>query len=223
MAVHSSVMPQHENLWPARSAIILAAFLYITLPDTLAVGYKWTPPILEVILLALLTALAPVRHRTEARIQRVVSISLIALINLANIGSLVLLIAALLHKGVAFHGAPITGQTLLLASVQVWLTNILVFALWYWEIDRGGPLARHRPSQRAPDLLFPQMTMATTAAHWRPHFVDYLYVSFTNATAFSPTDTMPLTVAAKLLMMVQALASLLTVALVAARAVNILS
>jgi uncharacterized membrane protein len=223
MQSNSSSPPQHENLWPARTAIVLAAVLYITLPDKLTLGYKWIPVVLELALLVALTAMAPVRHRTEARIQRVASISLIALINLTNISSLVLLIAALLHKGVAFHGAPITGETLLLASVQIWLTNILVFALWYWEIDCGGPVARYRASRREPDFQFPQMLQPAPQVHWRPHFVDYLYVSFTNATAFSPTDTMPLTVTAKLLMMVQALASLITVALVAARAVNILS
>ena len=223
MSATSSSLPQHENLWPARSAIVLAAALYVTLPDKLAIGYKWIPAVLELVLLGALTVMAPVRHRTEAAIQRIVSISLIALINLANIGSLVLLIAALLHKGVAIQGAPITGETLLLASVQVWLTNILVFALWYWEIDRGGPLARRRAAHRPPDFLFAQMTETVVPPHWRPHFVDYLYLSFTNATAFSPTDTLPLTITAKLLMMVQALASLITVALVAARAVNILS
>ncbi len=180
-------------------------------------------PVLELALLAVLTAMAPVRHRTEASIQRIASISLIALINLANIGSLVLLIAALLHKGVAIQGTPITGEMLLLASVQIWLTNIIVFALWYWEIDRGGPMARRRAPRRSPDFLFPQMTEANPPAHWRPYFVDYLYVSFTNATAFSPTDTLPLSATAKMLMMVQAMASLVTVALVAARAVNILS
>jgi len=98
-----------------------------------------------------------------------------------------------------------------------------VFALWYWELDRGGPDARRRPRHRQPDFLFPQMvTPACAGPRWAPGFVDYLYVSFTNATAFSPTDTMPLTPWAKMLLLLQALASLLTVALVAARAVNIL-
>ena len=212
------VRARHENLWPVRAAIILAALLYITLPDKLAVGNKWIPLVLEVMLLAALTVMAPVRHTTEVAIQRVLSLTLIALINVTNIGSLVLLIAALLH-----HGA-LTGQTLLLASVQIWLTNILVFSLWYWELDRGGPFARRRAHHRQPDFLFPQMaTPECTGEHWTPHFIDYLYVSFTNATAFSPTDTLPLTPWAKLLMMIQSLASLLTVALVAARAVNILS
>src|SRR5713226_8999248 len=126
---------RHENLWPARTAIILAAVLYVTLPDKLAVGYKWIPPLLELALVAALTIMAPVRHTREVRAQRILSLCLIALINLTNIGSLVLLIAALLHHGVAFTGAPLTGTTLLEASVQIWLTNVIVFALWYWDLD----------------------------------------------------------------------------------------
>jgi hypothetical protein len=101
---------------------------------------------------------------------------------------------------------------------------VIVFGLWYWELDRGGPSARHDPHHREPDFLFPQMaTPGAARPDWAPGFLDYLYVSFTNATAFSPTDTMPLTPLAKGLMGVQSAASLLTVALVAARAVNILS
>ena len=213
----------HENLWPARVAILATIALYASLPDRLAVGPIWLPPALEVALLLALTAMAPIRHAREARAQRALSFGLIALINAANIGSLVLLVAGLLHHGVAIRGRALDGQTLLLAALQIWLTNILVFALWYWDLDRGGPTAR-RAAHREPDFLFAQMvTPACARATWTPHFLDYLYVSFTNATAFSPTDTMHLTPWAKMLMAVQSLASLLTVALVAARAVNILS
>jgi len=102
---------------------------------------------------------------------------------------------------------------------------VLVFGLWYWELDRGGPLARHLRREALPDFLFPQMGegKAYVADDWRPGLVDYLYTSFTNATAFSPTDTMPLTQTAKWLMTVQSLTSLVTIGLVVARAVNILS
>jgi uncharacterized membrane protein len=217
------VAARHENLWPARLAILCAIALYVTLPDRLTFGPTWLPPALEAVLVASLTVMAPVRHTREIAAQRLLSYLLISLINLANIGSLVLLIAALLHHGVALQGRPLDGQALLFAAVEIWLTNILAFALWYWELDRGGPVDRRRPSHRQPDFLFPQMaTPGCSQPSWTPHFIDYLYVSFTNATAFSPTDTLPLTPWAKLLMLVQALASLLTVALVAARAVNIL-
>ena len=111
----------------------------------------------------------------------------------------------------------------LLAAAVIWLMNILVFALWYWELDRGGPLARLKASRRHADFMFPQMLSPTCApVGWQPGFWDYLYLAFTNATAFSPTDTMPLTAGAKALMTVEAVISLLTVVLVAARAVNIL-
>jgi uncharacterized membrane protein len=218
------VQARHENLWAARAAILATIALYITLPDRLTLGPTWVLPTLEVALLLALTVIAPVRHTREVRAQRLLSFGLIGLIALANIVSLVRLIAALLHHGVAIQGEPLDGQTLLEGSLQIWLTNILVFALWYWDLDRGGPTNRRRAHHREPDFLFPQMITPDCARpRWTPHFVDYLYVSFTNATAFSPTDTMPLTPWAKLLMAVQALASLVTVALVAARAVNILS
>jgi uncharacterized membrane protein len=140
------------------------------------------------------------------------------MVSLANVASLALLLVTLLN------GSQRAGTQLLFAATQIWFTNVLVFALWYWELDRGGPSARMRRNHREPDFLFPQMsTPGAAPAGWTPRFPDYLYVAFTNATAFSPTDTLPLTVWAKLLMLVQSFASLLTVALVAARAVNILS
>jgi hypothetical protein len=218
------VSSRHENLWPARAAVLASMGLYLTLPDRLTVGPTWLLPALEFLMLVPLMALSPVRHRRESRIQHVLSLALAALINLANLGSLVLLISALLHHNVPIDGKPIDGPLLLQASLQIWLTNVLCFALWYWLLDRGGPMYRRLRHHPQPDFLFPQMTTpGCTVPEWTPTFVDYLYVSFTNATAFSPTDTLPLTHWAKLLMSLQALISLLTVALVAARAVNILS
>lgn len=218
------VRSRHENLWPARSAILATMALYLTLPDRLTLGPTWVVPALELCMLLPLTVMAPLRHRIESRIQHVLSLSLAGLINLANLASLALLLDALLHHGVAFEGKPLDGTLLLQASLQIWLTNVLCFALWYWLLDRGGPVERRMGNHPQPDFLFPQMTTpGCTAPDWTPGFIDYLYVSFTNATAFSPTDTLPLTPWTKLLMLVQALVSLLTVALVAARAVNILS
>jgi uncharacterized membrane protein len=144
-------------------------------------------------------------------------LALIALTTVANVVSLAELIHALLY------GTKAGGRSLVYASVPIWLTNVIVFGLWYWELDRGGPSARQRTKHRRPDFLFPQMSTPGSAPGWTPNFLDYLYTSFTNATAFSPTDTMPLTAWAKLLMMLQSLASLVTVAVVVSRAVNILS
>jgi uncharacterized membrane protein len=206
-----------EPRWPASLAVFAALALYITLPQTLTIGPGWVIPVLEVALLIPLTVTAPYRHREEARSIRFASLLLIALVNLANVVSLALLVHVVLS------GGPVSGRTLIFSGIQIWLTLILVFALWYWELDRGGPTVRGHAEERTPDFLFPQMaTHELRQADWMPAFVDYLYVSFTNATAFSPTDTMPLTSRAKLLMLVEALASITTIVMVAGRAVNIL-
>ena len=145
--------------------------------------------------------------------------TLIAFVSLVNVVSLVLLIHYLLHH-TARRGE---GRPLILAGIVLWVTNVLLFGLWYWELDRGGPIDRALRPDAFPDFLFPQMTDAAKFAPpgWMPDLLDYLYLSFTNATAFSPTDTLPLTAWAKLTMMVQSFISLVTVALVVARAVNI--
>jgi uncharacterized membrane protein len=147
-----------------------------------------------------------------------VAILLIGLTSVANAASLVLLVSFLLKGGKA------EGPELLFSALNIFLTNLIVFGLWYWELDGGGPMKRHMEPREYPDFLFPQFsTPECTDREWRPTFTDYLYVSATNAMAFSPTDTLPLTHRAKLLMLGQALISLMTIALVAARAVNILS
>ncbi|HEY9759248.1 MAG TPA: hypothetical protein V6C97_29080 [Oculatellaceae cyanobacterium] len=113
---------------------------------------------------------------------------------------------------------------MLFSSLETWFTNIVVFALWYWEIDRGGPDQRARHESGPPDFLFPQMSTPSCAdPNWTPKFFDYLYVAFTNATAFSPTDVQPLSRTAKALMLIESVISLVTITLVAARAVNILT
>jgi len=206
-----------EPRYQAAIAVILAVGLYVTLPTQLTVGPKWMLPALEGLLLFPVWISSPYRKATEARWERFVAIALIAVINIVNVASLVQLV----HLLVSGHKE--SGQVLILSAMQIWITNLLVFGLWYWELDRGGPAERTSEHHREPDFLFPQMaTPSCTKPGWTPSFLDYLYVSFTNASAFSPTDTMPLTEWAKMLMMIQALASLVTIALVAARAVNIL-
>jgi len=205
-----------EPRWPASVAVAIAIGLQVVLPHRLVLGPRWVLPSLEG---ALEAALLVTRTQMKKRSMhvRALAISLIALINFANLVSL----GYLVHALVASH--PVGGRTLIFSSVPVWLTNIIVFALWYWELDRGGPLAREQNAHRAPDFLFPQMnSRGSTKGDWSPTFLDYFYTSFTNVTAFSPTDTMPLTAWAKVLMMIQSLASLLTIGLVISRAVNIL-
>ena len=189
--------------------------------DALLPGSRWLLPGAE-LLLAALIAVDP--HRVTKRLVgaerdlRAGSLGLVGLVALANSYVLVRLIDQLVGGGG-------NGRDLLAAAAGVWLTNVVVFALAYWELDRGGPFGRahKRGVHHTVDLWFPQNgDAAAIAPDWSPVFVDYLFVSLTASTAFSPTDTMPLTPQAKLLMGAQSLVSLLTVGLVAARAVNIL-
>lgn len=217
-AVAWGIASTGERRLPATLAAVVAVVLQVVLPDRViqGLGPRWLVPALEGALVLVLVIAVPGRITKESGRLRGVSIGLIALINVANAVSLGELVDALLY------GAKTGGRPVVFASVPIWLTNVIVFGLWYWELDRGGPAARLRPGHRRPDFLFPQMTVPGVAPGWAPKYLDYLYTSFTNATAFSPTDTMPLTDWAKVLMMVQSLASLLTVALVVSRAVNIL-
>lgn len=208
---------EHEHRLPATIAILLAAFIYILLPKRLIIGPRYLLPALELIILIALTASNPMKITRESRNIRALSLGLIGLVNVANASNLALLSYTLVVGGGA------SGRSLIYAAVAIWVTNVMVFGLWFWELDRGGPYARCSDLRRNPDFLFPQMTSpGTTIGKWVPTFMDYLYVSFTNALAFSPTDTMPLTPMAKFLMLVQSLVSVITVVLVGARAVNIL-
>jgi uncharacterized membrane protein len=207
-----------EPRWPALLAVLVAIALQLILPESLirGLGNRGLIPSLEGLLLLVLLIANPGRISPEQSRLRIIGVALIALITIANMVSLVELIHALLY------GTRAGGRPLVYASVPIWLTNVIAFGLWYWELDRGGPAARQQPEHRGPDFLFPQMSTPGSSPGWAPHFLDYLYTSFTNATAFSPTDTMPLTTWAKLLMMLQSFASLVTVAVVVSRAVNIL-
>lgn len=210
-------LPGHESRWPSVIALLAAIGAYVVLPARVLAGPRLLVPALELALLVPLIAANPKRIHQDTRDVRILSVVLIGVVNAVNVVTLVLLIRSL------FEGGQGNGQELIRAAVPIWSTMVIVFGLWYWELDRGGPLARASQA-RPPDLLFPQMTFPDLLGddHWAPAFVDYLYVSFTNCTAFSPTDTMPLTARIKLLMMVQAAASLITIALVAARGVNVL-
>lgn len=216
-----SLAGHEQHRWPALIAILVAMALYVTLPGRLFYGPGWLLPALEGALFLALFVSRQVED-TEYRWQRRVAIGLIATMNAANVGSLFLLIQALL-RDTQIAGQKITADHLVIWAAQIWLTNVIVFALWYWELDRGGPLCRGNGSSRTPDFLFPQMVNTDTAPPgWTPSFFDYVYTSFTNAAAFSPADTMPLSEWAKALFMIQSLASLLTAVLVIARIANIL-
>ncbi len=206
-----------ETRWPATAAVVVAIGLYLSLPDKLLLGPRWVLPAFEAAILVPLTLARPHRRPGESGPSRIAAIVLIGLTSFGNVASLGLLVHLLLT------GRQISGRTLIISAIEIYATNVIVFGLWYWELDGGGPAARlEKKSYR--DFLFPQMNSPDKAPPgWRPAFLDYLYVSLTNATAFSPTDTLPLTLTAKSLMGVQCVASLLTVALVAGRAVNVLT
>lgn len=207
-----------ENRIPVVLAVVVAIALQVTLPSVLTLPDRHLLPALEALLLIALSIANPVRMSRDHAALRVLSTALVVAMSLANAASAALLADQLVTG--AFSG---NAQTLLVNGASIYLTNIIVFGLWFWEYDRGGPFARQAGQRPHGDFLFPQMAVPEIAHDgWEPRFVDYLYVSFTNATAFSPTDTMPLSRWAKSLMAVQSLVSLVTVALVVARAVNIL-
>jgi uncharacterized membrane protein len=210
--------PSPERLWPAQVTVLAAIAIQLTLPERLTAGPVWLIPSLEGILLAGLVYASPTELEYEHPRRRPVAISLIAFVGAANIYSLAALTHYLLHHQV--HN----GRGLVVSGTLIWLTNFLIFGLCYWEMDRGGPGKRAAGNDGPPDFLFPQMQDDTVhAGNWRPRVLDYLYVSLTNATAFSPTDTMPLSQTAKAVMGVQSVVSLVTVGLIVARAVNLLN
>jgi hypothetical protein len=212
-----------EPRWQVSLAVAAAIALQLPVPGRLVLLHpSWVLPVLEALLAAGLIIANPRRINRESAILRYTSMTLIALISLANIWSAERLISGIIttsgHSGIASNAI-----TLLSTGASIWLTNIIAFSLWYWELDRGGPVARALAIKRYPDFQFVQMTNPDLAPPgWEPMFADYFYLSFTNASAFSPTDVMPLSRWAKMLMLVQSAASLVTVALVIARAVNIL-
>jgi hypothetical protein len=178
-----------QSRWMADLAVIVTVGLYFWLPETLTFGPSWLVPGIVLLLLAPLIIAVPQKHATGLNWQRTVAIAIIGTLNGANFFSLVTLVNSLIHSSKS------TGEQLILEAIKIWLINVLVFALWYWLFDRGGPGDRIWPWSRRPDFVFPPMQMSGDLApeHWTPSFIDYLYLSFTNSTAFSPTDTVPMT------------------------------
>jgi uncharacterized membrane protein len=208
-----------EPRWPAFIAVLAGGGLYTALPAALTFGPRWLFP--SVILVLLIPTVIS-HHAGRSRLSAAFGLAVSVALTLGLIISLILLIGALpAHKT-----AP---ETLLVSAASLWATNILVFALWYWRLDAGGPHQRDKRARHSNGaFLFPQMMMSEKALReagqqgWSPNFIDYLFIAFNTNTAFSPTDTPALTRWAKGLMMLQSLLSLLIIALLAARAVNLL-
>ncbi len=209
-----------ELRWPVSVTVVVAIVLQTLLPDQLSLRPLpgWLMPTLEGALLVGLFISNPVRIEHRARFVRWASLVLVFVLTGANATSAVLLVREILNGHAGSDPGP-----LLASGAAIWATNVIAFALWYWEFDRGGPVHRAHGTFQYLDFLFPQMTVNELVPRdWEPIFVDYLYLSFTNATAFSPTDVMPLARWAKLTMLVQSAVSLALAALVIARAINIL-
>ena len=209
-----------EPRFPVSISVVVAIVLQLLLPNRLTEPLPhFLLPALEGVLLIGLAIANPVRIERGGKTVRAASIGLILVITAANATSAGLLVRVIVELLPGAGTAPL----LLTSGASVWGTNVIAFALWYWEFDSRGPLNRAQGLVRYPDLMFPQMTSPElTPSDWKPHYIDYLYLSFTNATAFSPTDVMPLARWAKLTMLVQSGVSLVVGALVVARAVNIL-
>ena len=213
-----------ESRIPAIIGLLAGVGLFAVLPKYLSFGSRWLPAVIVSVLLV--PTLVSRLHGLH-RVNRVLGMAVAGVETFFLIASLVKLVYSLLHP---HHGAAETPVRLLLSAGALWLTNVLVFALWFWHLDGGGPHQRDRTPGYAVDaFLFPQMTLTADKlaeagfAGWSPEFMDYLFLAFNTSTALSPADTAALSRWAKLLMMVQALISLTVIAVLAARAINTLS
>jgi uncharacterized membrane protein len=191
--------------------ILLTGLLYLVLPPNVIIGPNWLLLVVEVVFVAPLVIDVLTAWDLSHAARRLLVLVPLGVSTLAFVVGVALFVLTLPSDRHA--------TSLLRAAVLLWLFNILIFALWYWEVDGGGPWKRHLSGHHAADFLFPQQA---TGEHWAPHFLDYLFVAFTGATALSPADTYPLTRLAKMLMMCEAVLSLTIVGILIARAVNIL-
>jgi hypothetical protein len=206
-----------EHRWPVASTVMVGIALQQLLPDRVLPPERYLLPGLEMLLLIGLTAANPFRMNRESTWLRAGGLALTGLIGVSNGWSAVLMVADLVR------GRPVGPGELLGVGALIWVTNVLAFALVYWQLDRGGPAVRASGSREHPDFLFAQMQSPEMAPpDWEPTFSDYLYLSFTNSSAFSPTDVLPLSRWAKMIMMGQAAVALVVVLLVVARAINVL-
>ncbi|KOU21796.1 MULTISPECIES: DUF1345 domain-containing protein [unclassified Streptomyces] len=202
------------------AAVVASAVLTLLLPDDLRLGPRWALPVAEGLLLVALISGDPGRISRRSTVLRSVAIALVVVLVGSAIWSTVQLIDDLIHGGSETNSA----NALLLAGGSVWASTVLAFSLLYFELDSGGPAARAHHMPPTPALAFPQqLSPELNAPHWRPHYIDYLYLGFTNSTALSPTDVMPLAPWAKSVMTLQSILSLMILGLVVARAVNVLA
>jgi uncharacterized membrane protein len=212
------IEPLAEPRWPIAAAVLTATILYVAVPHRGRVPGWWIFPILQIVMLALLGIRGPARLDRRSKRLRGLTFALIAVMTLGTLVGVAVLLYDIL-AGVR----EVTATVLFGRGAALWVTNVIVFSLWFWEIDRGGPAERASRSAIQPSLAFPEdATPELAPADWAPKYPDYLYLSFTNATAFSPTDTLPVRTWAKMTMMVQSVVSLVIAIFVIARAINVL-
>lgn len=208
-----------EPRWPVALTILVVLVLLTALPDRVRLAPEWAPFLISTIIFAAM-ALVPITGGSaqSLRIERLVMLLFYLIVSAGTVASLAYLTYAIIN-----NSTELSGLQLLTSSIAVWVDNVLLFALLYWQVDRGGPEARLKQPRRRRDWGFPQDDMTTAEfAHWHPTFVDYLFLAYTTATAFSPADALPLTARAKLLMMLESSISLSTILVVVSRAINIL-
>lgn len=208
--IHFNKLP----MWEAILGMLVVGVLYTALPAKLVRGPGWLLLAIESVLLLPVAATILTGRGLPARAIRPFFFVILGLLTTAEVLSIILLVVTLSSDTYALY--------LLRAAALLWSSNILIFGLWYWQIDGGGPFKRHLSKHQAADFMFPQQTDGNTKG-WAPRFLDYLFLAFTASTALSPADTFPLSRPAKTLMMVEALISMTIIVLLAARAVNILS
>lgn len=207
-----------DPVWHLQLTMLFALALQLALPDNFVVGARYFIPIVEGLLLLMLSFTTPKERIFKSFARRLNVLLLILIASIANAYALVEVARQLLQHQVT------NGRALILTSINIFLTNIIIFALWYWEMDGGGPGERQRIEKYEQDFLFQQHKHENFShPEWKPTFIDYLYVSSTNALTFGPADTLPLSRRAKMLMLSQAALSIITVALVVSRAVSILT
>lgn len=206
-----------EPRWPMAGAVIAVIVLTFLLPADVRLGPSWLVPCVEGVLLGAVVMGDPGRIDRRSRVLRGLSIALVAVLAFTTLWVTAQLVDDLINGGPETNSA----RELLRAGAVVWVSNNIAFALFYWELDSGGSAARAHHLRQRGGFAFPQqMNPELGWGDWRPQFIDYLYLGFTNATAFSPTDVMPLTLKAKYTMLVQSTVALALFGLIVARAVN---
>jgi uncharacterized membrane protein len=210
--------PVAEPRWPIAAAILGAILLQLGVPSRGRVPGWWVFPVLEIVLLGVLLARDPGRIDRRSGVMRRLMIALVTVMTIGTVSGLIVLVYDILAAVEGINATALFGR-----GGAIWVTNVIVFSLWYWAFDRGGAAERAAGSPIPPSFAFPENAMPEFASQgWAPRYPDYLFLSFTNATAFSPTDTLPVRTWAKMIMMIQAAVSLLTAVLVVARAINVL-